>query len=228
MRSRPDGTLEFLGRTDHQVKIRGFRIELGEIEAVLEQDAAVERAVATVQADAGGPRLVAHVQSRSDAGELVPRLRDLARDRLPTYMVPGLFAVLSELPLNPSGKVDRRALATVEAVVPAREDVAAPPETPMEKLLAEIWMEVLGVDEVSVYDNFLDLGGHSMLAVQVGVKLKKRAGIRVDILDFFVQTFGAAGRTDGAAAAEENRWLDSGRSCAGSGGRSGELDHASP
>jgi hypothetical protein len=173
-RWRPDGELEYLGRTDHQVKVRGFRIELGEIEVVLERYEGVHEVVVVALGDASGDlRLVAYVvpvDGEVSAAELQAHLRG----HLPEYMVPSAFVVLKELPLTGSGKVDRRALPAPESSGGAREYVA--PRTPVEELLAGFWGEVLRVERVGVEDDFFGLGG----ALPAGDKggLAGAAGVR--------------------------------------------------
>ncbi len=166
-RLRPDGNIEVLGRVDDQVKIRGFRVELGEIEAVLGQHPEVRDAVVLVHQDGATKRLVAYVVSREPVA--VEDLQSFLGDRLPAYMVPGVFVPLETLPLNPNGKVDRKALAALSwesHTAGEREYVA--PRTAVEELLARIWQDVLGLSQpVSVYDSFFTLGGDSILSLQV-------------------------------------------------------------
>ncbi|MEW5930149.1 MAG: amino acid adenylation domain-containing protein, partial [Gemmatimonadota bacterium] len=158
----PDGTVEFMGRGDAQVKVRGFRIELGEIEARLAEHAAVREVVVVARAregEAGDPRLVAYyVGEQTGAAALRAHLAE----RLPEYMVPAAFVHMDALPVNPNGKLDRRALPAPE-LAPAEETYVAP-RTPEEEVLAGVWAEVLGVERVGVEDGFFDLGGHSLLA----------------------------------------------------------------
>ncbi|HEV2734163.1 MAG TPA: condensation domain-containing protein, partial [Longimicrobiaceae bacterium] len=176
VRRLASGELEFLGRTDHQVKLRGFRIEPGEIESVLLRDPRVRECVAVVRADAAGERrIVAYL-----AGTDVPgaeELRARLRESLPDYMVPSAFVALERLPLTPSGKVDRGALPD-----PAAHDASgrehAPPRTPAERSLAEIWREVLGVERVGIHEHFFELGGDSIHAVRVAAAAR-RAGLRI-------------------------------------------------
>jgi acyl carrier protein len=193
------------------VKLRGFRIELGEIETVLEQHPAVQRAIVTLQEDASGARLVGHVVSDRAPQDLVPELLELLRSKLPAYMVPAFFDILEELPLTPNGKVDRRALAATDAALSSHRGDPSPPETAMEKLIAEVWQEVLGIDGVSVHDNFLDLGGHSLLAIQVATMLEERANVRLELLSFFTQTLGqlATQIDDARPPKKRRRWLPS-------------------
>ncbi|RAM49068.1 MAG: non-ribosomal peptide synthetase [Hapalosiphonaceae cyanobacterium JJU2] len=179
----PDGNIEYLGRIDHQVKIRGFRIELGEVEAVLTQHPQVQQAVVTAPQDAAGnKRLVAYVVSAGEAPS-TPQLRDYLQHHLPEYMVPGVFVVLDALPLTPNGKIDRQALPQ-----PDLEDIRTgeyvAPQTWEEELLAQIWSEVLGVSKVGAHDNFFDLGGDSLLSVQVLSKVKN-SGLEVSLQQLF-------------------------------------------
>ena len=172
-RRLPDGRIEFLGRLDLQVKIRGFRIELGEIEAALVSLAGVREAAV----DVTGGRLVAYVTGDAAAGEL----RRSLRERLPDYMVPAAFVKLEALPLNPNGKVDRKALPAPESA----GDSHVAPRTPVEEVLAGIWAELLGLEQVGADDRFFDLGGHSLLATQVTSRLRSVFGIEVPLRDLF-------------------------------------------
>ncbi|MGW4062899.1 non-ribosomal peptide synthetase/MFS transporter [Amycolatopsis sp. NPDC004747] len=177
---RADGTIAFLGRLDHQVKLRGLRIELGEIEARLREQPGVADAVVLVREDTpGDKRLVGYVVGEADAGTL----RTALKETLPDYMVPPSFVALDALPLTPNGKLDRKALP---APVAARDASTAlvEPSTPLEVLLAEIWRDVLKVDELGVDDDFFDLGGHSMLATQVVARIAK-AGHQAGVMDLF-------------------------------------------
>ncbi|MET9337556.1 amino acid adenylation domain-containing protein [Nonomuraea sp. NPDC003804] len=165
VRLLPDGTLEFLGRTDHQVKLRGHRIELGEIETVLETHPGVAQAVAAVQDD----RLVAFVVG-DPAG-----VKEHAAARLPGTMVPASIVALEALPLTPNGKVDRAALPAAGVVAPR---AVVPPRTPHERLVAGVFADVLGVPEVGADDDFFALGGHSLLATVVTSRLPVEVPVR--------------------------------------------------
>ena len=195
-RLRADGTLEFLGRTDHQVKVRGFRIELGEIEHVLAGHEAVNRCAVVAQAaPTGGHRLVSHVVLESGASPTVGELRQHLHDKLPDYMVPAAFAILDELPLTPNGKVDRAALMHAAGARVAGAAQHVPPSTPTELLVAEVWREVLGVDAVGIHDNFFDLGGHSLLAMKAVFRLEEQIGERLSPMDLLVPDLGEFART---------------------------------
>ncbi len=178
-RYRPDGTLEFLGRMDHQVKVRGFRIELGEIEAVLEGHPAVRRVVALAREDTpGAKRLVAYVVPEREEVPSVGEMRGFLKEKLPEYMVPSAFVMLETLPMTPNGKIDRRALPAPDQSRPDLEAVYVAPRTHPEELLADIWAEVLGVEQVGVYDHFFELGGDSILAIQV-IARANQAGLQL-------------------------------------------------
>ncbi len=177
---RPDGTIAFLGRIDHQVKLRGLRIELGEIETALREQDGVRDAVVLVREDTpGDKRLVGYVVGDADAGAL----RTALKLTLPDYMVPPSFVTLDELPLTPNGKLDRKALPAPVASRDASTELVAP-STPLEILVADIWRDVLKVDELGVDDDFFDLGGHSMLATQVVARIAK-AGHQAGVMDLF-------------------------------------------
>ncbi|HEX2094108.1 MAG TPA: condensation domain-containing protein, partial [Longimicrobiaceae bacterium] len=177
VRRLPDGNLEFLGRTDQQVKVRGFRIEPAEIEAALVEDPAVHEAVVAVREDAPGERrLVAYVVPRGGAPLSSGELRARLRARLPEHMVPGVFVALDALPLTSNGKLDRRALPAPEARSP--EVGHQPPRTAAERAVAEVWREVLRLERVGIHDNYFELGGDSILAIQV-VSRARRAGLHL-------------------------------------------------
>jgi amino acid adenylation domain-containing protein/non-ribosomal peptide synthase protein (TIGR01720 family) len=174
-RWRADGQLELLGRIDQQVKIRGFRIELGEIEAALGGHPAVRQCVVLHRNDAGDARLVAYL---AGAPAPVAELRAHLERTLPGHMVPSAFMWLEALPLTPNGKVDRKALPAPDVDRAALSVDFAAPRTPTETTLAGIWADVLGLDAVGVYDNFLELGGDSILSIQV-IGRAARAGLRL-------------------------------------------------
>ncbi len=158
-----DGNLEFFGRADNQIKIRGFRVELGEIEVAMLQHGGVRNCAVVMKTVAGSKQLVAYVSGEASADQLKEHLKS----KLPEYMVPGLYVMLPELPLNTNGKVDRRALPNVEAKAIQQVEEEPVPMTPVEDLLADICVEVLGVARVSMRDNFYELGGHSLIALRL-------------------------------------------------------------
>ncbi|MCM2540693.1 non-ribosomal peptide synthetase [Burkholderia glumae] len=190
VRRRPDGDFVFLGRRDLQTKLRGFRIELGEIEAVLEAQPGVARAAASVRrGEAGDERLLAFVvaEAGAAAGLDAARLLGAVRGRLPAFAVPQAIVPLAALPLTPSGKLDRRALAALDAGAMPTAD-APPHEAPqgaLETCIAEVWCELLGLARVGRHDSFFALGGHSLLATRAVTRLVNHHGLTLDIGDVF-------------------------------------------
>ncbi len=181
-----DGNIEFLGRIDHQVKIRGFRIELGEIEAVLSQHRAVREAVVLAQEEETGNKyLVAYVVPKQESALSISELRSLLREKLPEYMLPSAFVKLDTLPLLPNGKVDRKALPAPERYRPELETAYQAPQTETERLIATVWQEKLQVEKVGIYDNFFDLGGHSLLVIQIHSKLREIFEQELSIVHLF-------------------------------------------
>jgi amino acid adenylation domain-containing protein len=181
-----DGNIKFLGRIDHQVKLRGFRIELGEIEAVLGQHPAVRDNAVVVREDAPGDlRLVAYLVSKQEPAPAVSELRSFLREKLPEYMVPSAFVMLDELPLTRHGKVDRRALPVPESQRPELQAAYVAPRTKIERTIATVWQEVLRVEKVGTDDNFFDLGGHSLLMVQVHSKLREVFNKEISLIEMF-------------------------------------------
>jgi amino acid adenylation domain-containing protein/non-ribosomal peptide synthase protein (TIGR01720 family) len=184
VRQRADGTIHFLGRIDHQVKIRGLRIELGDVEAALSALPGVRQVVVMPRED----RLVAWVAGNLDAD----RLRRELRERLPEAMVPNAFVILAELPVTPTGKVDRKALPAPRPL--AAVSGYAAPRTREEQILAEIWAQTLRVPRVGVNDNFFELGGDSILSVQI-VARARQAGLSFTMRQIFEhQTVAALAR----------------------------------
>ena len=185
VRYRPSGEIEFLGRIDHQVKLRGFRIELGEIEAALNQLRGVEATVVMVREDAGDRRLVAYVVGAPGEELTTTVLRQYLRERLPEYMVPAAFILLESLPLNPNGKVDRRALPAPEESLATGGPEFVAPRTPLESQVAEIWNAVLSREKIGIHDTFWDLGGHSLLATRVLARLYEAMGVELPLQTLF-------------------------------------------
>lgn len=204
VRWRANGVLEYLGRADQQVKVRGFRIELGEVEAVLARHPAVRRCVVVARSDdRGGARLVAYVVPTEPAGtagstvstvsnvstsdsarpdDVEPaELRRHLADALPDYMVPSAFVLLPELPLTPSGKLDRRALPAPDL---SPTTTGRPPRTPDEEVLCRLFAEVLGLREVGADDGFFALGGDSIVSIQLASRARA-AGVPISPWDVF-------------------------------------------
>ncbi|MDY7096206.1 MAG: amino acid adenylation domain-containing protein, partial [Acidobacteriota bacterium] len=183
-RWRENGDLEFLGRMDHQVKVRGFRVELGEIEQALGdhpgvREAAVVAHIPATSGGAGGTRLVGYVVYEETADLGAADLRAYLRQRLPEYMVPASLVELGSLPLTPNGKVDRDALPAPGSLSRAGEQGYEPPRTDAEKALAQAWSEVLGVESVGIHDDFFELGGDSILSIQLTTRARK-AGVEIN------------------------------------------------
>ncbi|WP_410870786.1 non-ribosomal peptide synthase/polyketide synthase [Nocardia sp. A7] len=180
-----NGELEYLGRTDFQVKLRGQRIELGEIEAVMESVDSAARAVVVVRDDAGvGEQLVAYVVEAEPGSVTVDELRETALRALPAYMVPAAFVLLDALPVNASGKLDRAALpAPTRTVVSYAEPVGR-----VERTVAKVFGEVLGLDRVGRDDDFFALGGNSLVATRVAARLGADLGCRLGVRDLFGAT----------------------------------------
>jgi len=175
VRRLPGGELEFMGRRDDQVKIRGFRVEPAEVEATLRTHPAVRQAAVLARDDGRGePRLVAYVTGDSVAEDV---LRRHVAEQVPDFMVPSAFVRLESLPLTPSGKLDRLALPAPEEAAGAGAYVA--PRTPVEEAVAAIWSSVLGIERISVEEDFFALGGHSLLAAQIIAQV--RSDLSVDL-----------------------------------------------
>jgi amino acid adenylation domain-containing protein len=203
VRYLPNRDMEYLGRVDAQVKIRGFRIELGEIEAVLRQHPAVREVVVVALEDAteaphvaenpkskienpkSEKRLVAYVVPHRDRSALTSDLRRHLKSKLPEHMVPSSFVMLDDLPLTANGKVDRRNLPSAGQHKPEQDGPFTAPRTPVEKLLADIWTEVLKIERVGVHDNFFDLGGHSLLITQVASRIQQAFHVQLPLRVLF-------------------------------------------
>ncbi|MEU2169547.1 amino acid adenylation domain-containing protein, partial [Micromonospora chersina] len=182
VRWRPNGELEYLGRVDDQVKIRGFRIELGEIEAVLAAQPGVDRAVVIVREDRPGDRRLVGYIIPEPGRDLNPAdIRAACGQALPGYMVPAAIVTIDALPLSVNGKLDRRALPAPEYTAgPGREA-----STPAEAALCAAFADILGIDTVSIDDNFFDLGGHSLLVTRLISRIRATLGIELDIRAVF-------------------------------------------
>ncbi|MCP4658711.1 MAG: amino acid adenylation domain-containing protein, partial [bacterium] len=209
-RMRPDGAIEYLGRTDHQVKIRGLRIELGEIEAAVGGSPGIRECVVTARDEDPGDRrphparLVAYLVAEGEVSE--PELRASLSESLPEYMVPAAMVWLDALPLTPNGKVDRKALP---APAPAAGELAATgvaPRDPIEEILAEIYSQLLGVERVGVDADFFALGGHSLLATRMVSRIRRTLGVELPLRVVFEQpTVAALAACASAALRREQR-----------------------
>jgi amino acid adenylation domain-containing protein len=182
----PDGDVEHAGRADRQIKIRGFRIEPGEIEATLVRTGyAREAAVIARQHESDETDLIAYIVPANGSTLNVDELRQTLNKELPAYMVPKSFVMLEALPLTPNRKLDRRALpAPIPVDSPSNVESASPRSAAEEKLTA-IWKSVLGVQQVSIHDNFFDLGGHSLIAVRLFAAMEKEFGKRLPLATLF-------------------------------------------
>ncbi|WP_100521126.1 non-ribosomal peptide synthetase [Mycobacteroides abscessus] len=184
VRRNARGELEFVGRADEQVKVRGYRIELGEIEAVIGADPRVGHCVATVVDDPQvGPLLAAYVVPAGGTREIdLDELRARAREALPAYMVPTAFAVIPEIPLTTSGKLDKRALPTPDALT---ERAFRLPVTPTERRMCAIYSHLFGKELVGLDDSFFELGGHSLLAARLVAQIRAQFGIDLTVRAVF-------------------------------------------
>ncbi len=179
-----DGNLEYVGRMDHQVKIRGFRIELKEIEMRVAEHPMVKASVVLAREDEPGEkRLAGYVVLREGGNTTSNDLRAYLKERLPEYMVPSAFVILESMPLTVNGKVDRKALPVPEGRQTAAEFVA--PRNELEELIAGLWRELLKVEEVGIYDNFFEAGGHSLLAIRLLALIEKQLGEKIPLTVFF-------------------------------------------
>jgi amino acid adenylation domain-containing protein len=185
VRYLPNRDLEYRGRIDAQIKIRGFRIELGEIEAVLRQHAAVREVVVISRGEKPTEqRLLAYVVPTQKA-PTISELNDFLRQKLPEYMVPSAFVFLDALPLTSNGKIDRRNLPDPDQSRPEQGSSFVAPRTPVEEMLADIWIEVLNLQRVGIHDNFFELGGHSLLLTQVASRIQQAFQVSLPLRTLF-------------------------------------------
>lgn len=184
VRFSPDGTLYFLGRLDHQIKFRGYRVELGEIEAVIGEYPNIQ-AVAVVFSQKEGLETLSAYITLNDGEQVFSTeiLQQYLKDRLPFYMLPSGIMILKEMPLTPNRKIDRRALPLQENGKEQHQYLA--PRNDIEKRMASIWKEVLGVERVGVRDNFFELGGHSLLAVHLFARIREEFDQSLPLLLLF-------------------------------------------
>src|SRR5690606_8288244 len=189
-RRLPDGNIEYLGRNDSQIKIRGYRIELGEIEALLSKSDDIRQAIVSTQVDNRGiNRLVAYVKLNTDEdvidAERKASWKRLLQAYVPEYMIPHDFTQMDRLPLTTSGKIDRKALPPFKFSTERAIEKPVAPTTANEKLVAAIWSEILGVENIGVHDNFFELGGYSLIAVKVMLAIEKQTGKRLPLASLF-------------------------------------------
>jgi amino acid adenylation domain-containing protein/thioester reductase-like protein len=201
VRYRRDSNLEFLGRLDEQVKIRGFRIELGEIEALLRQQSGVKTALVVAYEDHGTQSLAAYIVPDETLVPCIPppdalpqslvtpplirQLRSQIKAKLPSYMMPSTFICLDTLPLTPNGKVNRQALPRPESSRSDLEQTFIAPRNPLEEQMAQLWTEVLGLEQIGIHDNFFELGGHSLLTTQLILKVKETFQVELPLRILF-------------------------------------------
>ena len=181
-----DGQIAFLGRIDEQIKIRGFRIEPAEIVKILDEHPAVQASIVVAREVApGDKRLVAYFVPAPKAHPTHTEMRNFLAGRLPEYLVPATFVKLEALPLNSSGKVDRSALPAPAAENTVRDNLFVGPRNPIEERLAAMLAPLLGLDQVSMEDNFFLLGGHSLLGTQLIARVRDAFGIELSLRSLF-------------------------------------------
>jgi thioester reductase-like protein/amino acid adenylation domain-containing protein len=182
----PDGNIKFLGRLDNQVKIRGFRIDPGEIETVLLQHSNLLDAVVIAQENnPDNKRLVAYIVPVKEETITHRKLSSFLKEKLPSYMIPSSFVMLQQFPLTSNGKVDRKALQAIDTSQKRLEQSVVLPRTPTEEVLVAIWRDILGLEKVSINDNFFDLGGHSLLFTQLIARVREVLSVELPVSDFF-------------------------------------------
>lgn len=200
-----DGNIELLGRKDNQIKVRGFRVELDDVEvAILWHPLVKKCAVRVYQDQAGRNRLAAYLIA--DDSMSSSTIRSFLRERLPEYMIPSDFVMVDALPLTPAGKVDRRALPLPDRTRPDLDSTFVAPRTETESLIANIWSQILGVEQVGVYDNFFDLGGHSLMATQILSRLRNIADVEIPLRAMY-ETPTVANLAEAVEAAARNLFL---------------------
>jgi amino acid adenylation domain-containing protein len=185
VRRKQDGNIEFIGRLDNQVKLRGFRVELGEIEIALKQHPAIQAAIVAMLKDQpDNQRLVSYIVLKVDARLDKKELQKFLEAKLPRYAIPAAFMFLSSLPITPNGKIDIKALPT-----PPQDSLTSDeyvePQTPVEQALAKLWAEVLGISRIGLADDFFELGGNSLSAVQVIARIKRELEVTIPIYKLF-------------------------------------------
>jgi len=219
----PNGEIDYKGRIDGQVKVRGYRIELGEVEVAMEKHPSVEQAVATVREDRPGlKRLIGYYVAKSDLS--TNDLRKHLAARLPDYMQPSAFVAVQELPRTPSGKIDRKALPAPDVKRPDLDVAFAAPTTDVQKTLANVWADLLGIDRVGIDDNFFDLGGNSLLSIQCVAQLEGH-GLKLPIVKLYQHPTirACAAFLEGDALATSPAEMAMARKAAAGGSRKGDV-----
>jgi acyl-coenzyme A synthetase/AMP-(fatty) acid ligase/acyl carrier protein len=185
-RYAPDGLLEILGRIDDQVKIRGVRIEPAEVAAILARHPAIESCTVVAKKNEQNENyLVAYAVPSEPAKVTTADLRDYLLEQVPAAMVPSAFVFLDALPLSPNGKIDRKALPAPDHIRSELEDSLVAPRTVIEKMVADIWAEVLNLEKVGIHENFFDVGGHSLLATQVVSRIRGALHVELPLRALF-------------------------------------------
>ncbi|MEL6880233.1 MAG: amino acid adenylation domain-containing protein, partial [Cyanobacteria bacterium J06607_10] len=186
VRYRADGLLDYLGRLDYQTKLRGYRIELGEIEAALMSHPKVTQAVVLINGETDADKFLAAYVTLVTATDVLSssKMRSHLIARLPHYMVPAIYQVLTDFPLTPNGKINRLALAQM-ASSPAANDLSNRPKTPVETTLSTIWQSLLPQETISIYDNFFEIGGHSLLLVNAQSQIREQLSLELTLVDLF-------------------------------------------
>jgi amino acid adenylation domain-containing protein len=198
-----DGNIEFVGRVDEQVKVRGYRVELGEIQAVLNEHRSVQQSVVIVNEHERGKQILGYVVG--EEGVASAELKQYLKERLPEYMVPEAILALEKMPLTASGKIDRKRLPTVKQAGRQTEQEYAEAQTPVEEMLVGIFLEVLKVDRVGIHDNFYEIGGHSLLAIQVISRVRQTFRVDLDVRSLFEEpTIKGLGRRIGEVVGAGN------------------------
>jgi amino acid adenylation domain-containing protein len=181
-----NGEIEFLRRVDDQAKVRGYRIELGEVEAVIGQHPAVKESAVLAREDVSGERrLIAYIAAVEQRDLTSRELRRFLRQKVPDYMIPSRIVLLDGLPLTANGKIDRQALATMGPTEPEREVRIELPRNSTEETLAKIWAETLGISQISIHDNFFEIGGDSLLATQVTSRVQESLNADMQVRSIF-------------------------------------------
>jgi acyl carrier protein len=189
----PDGSIEFLGRIDHQVKIRGLRVELEEVESLLKEDANVKDAVVLAhEENQEKQRLFAYLVIWQEDSDTITRLRYLLKRKLPVYMIPSRFQILDKLPQLPSGKINRLALSQTHSQYlqnykqPQLSSALTEPQSNLEQLLLRFCTEILRTEHMDRNSNFFEMGGHSLMATNLLLRIQATFGIKVPMFSFFL------------------------------------------